>query len=347
MKKAFAFLLLLAVILTLSIPVFAEDYTYTVRFYSGNQGSFGGQTVVIYDNLKYGDRVSFNMSSVTLKNSSKYYVKGIRESGLDNETVNLTSFEVTEDKDYVVAYGILGDSVAYTVNYVDASGNVLHAPDTYYGNVGDRPVVSYRYIENYQPRYYNITGTLKSNAAENNWTFEYIPLTTPATPTPTPIPTATPTPAATLAPAPAQPAEAGTETGTGTGTETPAAPENPAENPNQPGTNPPAGTETEPGEQPETPATVSQAPTQPEQGGNTETPTEPEEILDIDAPLAEYGDSNVEGSSASSVDSSIETPGGGEAGSKVVTAAVVGGCVAAVAVIAVIIGIVVSKKKKR
>ena len=82
----------------------------------------------------------------------KYYVKGIRLSGRDNnETLAAPSFTVDKDADYVVAYGIKGNMVAYTVNYQDASGNSLAESQTFYGNVGDKPVVAYRYVENYIP----------------------------------------------------------------------------------------------------------------------------------------------------------------------------------------------------
>ncbi len=80
--------------------------------------------MVEYD-MAYGDRVSFNLSSVTLHDNSKYYVKGIRESGRDNNTLGLVSFKVDRDLDFVVAYGLLGDAVAYTINYVDTAETYL------------------------------------------------------------------------------------------------------------------------------------------------------------------------------------------------------------------------------
>ena len=49
-----------------------------------------------------------------------------------------------------MVYGILGNAVAYTVNYVDTSGRQLAPSETYYGNVGDEPVIAYLYIEGYQ-----------------------------------------------------------------------------------------------------------------------------------------------------------------------------------------------------
>ncbi len=151
-----------------------------MRIYSGGQGLIDGEEVVVYEGLEYGERVTFNLRSVTLADDSKYYVKGIRESGKDNNTVGTTSFRVTRDQDYVVAYGILGDAVAYTINYVDEAGRELAPSETYYGNVGDKPVIAYLYIEGYEPQYYNLTKTLSDNAAENVFSFVYTSVARPA-----------------------------------------------------------------------------------------------------------------------------------------------------------------------
>lgn len=166
------------VLILMSVPPMEAEakYTYTIRIFSGQQGTIGGGEVLVYEGLNYGDRISFNLRDVALNDNSKYYVKGIRWSGRDNNTVGTTSFQVTEDRDYVVAYGLLTDAVAYTINYVDAAGNALAPSETYYGNVGDRPVIAYLYIEGYQPQAYNLTGTLSENAAENIFNFVYTPI---------------------------------------------------------------------------------------------------------------------------------------------------------------------------
>lgn len=159
---------------------FAKEspYTYTVRIYSGQQGTIQGGDVMTYSNLPYGTRINFNNGLVSLNDNAKYYVKGIRESGKDNDTVDTAgrgaaSFLVTCDQDFVVAYAMLGNAVAYTVNYQDAEGNELAPSETYYGNIGDKPVIAYLYIEGYQPQAYNLTKTLSENAAENVFTFRY------------------------------------------------------------------------------------------------------------------------------------------------------------------------------
>ena len=179
-KKMITSILTAALLLGLmSMNVFAaEEYTYTVTFLAGAQGTFSGNDdlsvtgegysivrtadKITVKGLKAGDVVSFNAQkpgTVTLAEDSKYYVKGVRKGGRDNDTVEASAFKVTEDKDYVVAYGIKGNLTSYTVNYVDANGNALAESATYYGNVGDKPVVAYRYIDGYLPQAYGLTKT--------------------------------------------------------------------------------------------------------------------------------------------------------------------------------------------
>lgn len=184
-----------------------EPYTYTVTFYAGNQGAFtgsGGVTVlrngtsaggnieksmredgsaITIRGLKAGDQVNFdNIQSretdapIKLQENSQYYVRGIRESGYDNDTVTSPSFTVKQDQDYVVAYGIEGEMVSYVIHYEDRAGNTLAPSRTYYGNVGDRPVVAFLYIEGYEPQAYNLTKELSKNEAENVFTFVYSPV---------------------------------------------------------------------------------------------------------------------------------------------------------------------------
>ena len=64
---------------------------------------------------------------------SKYYVQGVRESGAE---INVGTDAVTEDKDYVVSYGVRGSMAYYTVNYVDQQGNTLFPSQRYSGKVG-------------------------------------------------------------------------------------------------------------------------------------------------------------------------------------------------------------------
>ena len=157
----------------------AESYTYKATVYAGNHGKIidEGDKVVI-EGLRYGDEFSYTAQlNVELPADSKYYVKGLRLSGRDNneaKTDENAVFTVTGDMDFVVAYGIKGDQVSYTVKYVDESGKSLAADDVFYGNVGDKPVVAYKFIDGYAPKALGLTKTLSDNAAENVFTFVYV-----------------------------------------------------------------------------------------------------------------------------------------------------------------------------
>ena len=153
----------------------ANGYTYKVTLSAGNKGTINGQTKVEQDSVA-GSTVTFNLKDVQVTDD-KYYVKGIRLSGRDNEEALASPVlaNVTGDADYVVAYGIKKDMVAYTVNYQDASGKALAESQTFYGNVGYKPIVAYQYIENYIPDALALTKTLSNNVSENVFTFTYKP----------------------------------------------------------------------------------------------------------------------------------------------------------------------------
>lgn len=200
-KRCYALLLGCMVTLFSGQSVWASanvgNYTYTVTLYAGKQGSLSGASGIWVDNsktgsayqisapqnggdkitvsgLQYGDVIGMDAQAcAALEDASKYYIRGIRESGHDNNTVSASAFTVQSDREYVVAYGIKGNMVSYVVNYVDTAGNKLLESQTYYGAVGDSPVVAFRYIENYWPQSYNLTKTLSENAANNVFTFVY------------------------------------------------------------------------------------------------------------------------------------------------------------------------------
>ena len=168
---------LLTVSMTLgasTMSVMADDttpYTYKVTLSAGNKGTINGQNKIEQTNIASGSTVTFNLNDIQVTDD-KYYVKGIHLSGRDNnETLAAPSFTVDKDADYVVAYGIKGNMVAYTVNYQDASGKSLAESQTFYGNIGDKPVVAYRYIENYIPDALALTKTLSDNESENVFTY--------------------------------------------------------------------------------------------------------------------------------------------------------------------------------
>ena len=223
---------LLTVSMTLgasTMSVMADDttpYTYKVTLSAGNKGTINGQNKIEQTNIASGSTVTFNLNDIQVTDD-KYYVKGIRLSGRDNassELLNTPGFIVKGDADYVVAYGIKGNMVAYTVNYQDASGKSLAESQTFYGNIGDKPVVAYRYIENYIPDALALTKTLSDNESENVFTFTYTPgatdriVETTTTVTTTVPGTATPAGAAgTTGSAGTTGAAAGTGTGTTAG----------------------------------------------------------------------------------------------------------------------------------
>lgn len=173
-----------------------HNTTYTITLYAGKQGTLtgsgpieagGGQidkndSRIVIENLEYGSMVAFNAQDmVELDADSKYYVKGIRQSGRDNgedTNVSNSAITVTEDREYVVFYGIKGNLVSYKVNYQDASGKQLAGSRIYYGNIGDKPVVAFLHLEGYEPQAYNLTKTLSANEAENTFTFVYKPIQT-------------------------------------------------------------------------------------------------------------------------------------------------------------------------
>ncbi len=191
-------------LLVISGNVHAQDeYTYTIRIYSGQQGNFNGNDAIIEENIKAGTPISqlFDMRKISLEND-KYYIKGFKESGKDNSTsIEPLPSTADRDMDYVVVYGVKGNGTTYRINYVDQNGNELAESVEYYGNVGDQPVVAFLYIEGYQPQAYNLVRTLSANSDENEFTFVYSPIaqlslpTTPTTPGPeetAPRPTTTP-----------------------------------------------------------------------------------------------------------------------------------------------------------
>ncbi len=185
------FLLLLVFGLLFRADVLAADeYDYTVRIYAGNQGVLGdggidapsgakiersGEEIVI-TGLEYGDVVNIRAKDAAEVTDEKYYVKGIRRSGRDNSEATEEAFPVASDRDYVIAYGIRGTMVKYTVNYMDAGGKQLLKSDTYYGNPGERQYVSYRYVEGYQPQAYNLVKTLSTDESKNVFDFRYSPV---------------------------------------------------------------------------------------------------------------------------------------------------------------------------
>ena len=259
LKNVLSFLLIAALLLSIGVFAFAETKTYTVRIYPGDNGTIDGSAgVLVISDIPYNSQISFDMARVAANDGSKYYPKGLRVAGED--ALAALSFRVTRDMDYVVAYGMKGKMVEYTVNYVDAlNGAVLAASQSFFGNVGDKPIVAYKYINGYQPEFYNITGTLQEGV-NNVFTFRYnrIVVETPAAPV---VPGGNNTPGG---------AQGGTQGGNVI---------LPGQN-GQGGAGTPGGAQS--GAQGGTPGGAPGGAS----GTPEQTPPPPEEILDIDVPLA-------------------------------------------------------------
>lgn len=155
------------------------SYSYQVVIYAGN-GQGDGGSAVNYGTYAYNDSIYITndyLSAHFAPSDSRYYVKGLRVAGHE-ELLDLTKpITVDADKQFVIAYGLKKDQVEYKVNYVDTNGNQIAESQTFWGNVGDKPVVAYQYIAGYQPvNAKNITGTVKALPEQTEFTFEYAPI---------------------------------------------------------------------------------------------------------------------------------------------------------------------------
>lgn len=176
-------LALCAVVLALAFvaaPAYADSYEYDVRIFAGNHGSFGGDDVVTLGTYAEGTEITVTRQQIedmlSMEDGTKYYVKGFRISGQDTLYSSYT-FDVNEDTDLIVAYGVEGAMTSYTIHFVvDATGQELGSA-TFTGKVGDKPVESYEYFEGYRPLYRNITGTLREGG--NDWTLPYVAVEVP------------------------------------------------------------------------------------------------------------------------------------------------------------------------
>ena len=275
---AFAVALVAAFALSMA-PSSAYAYDYTVRVWGGNESTEEG--VIHEESVAPGEEYRLEKGWVELKDGSKYYVKGFREGGQD--ALHTEAFIVNEDMDFVVAYGVQGDQVSYTVSYVEqGTGRALTGSEsgqtsvTYYGNKGDKPVVAYEHIPGYRPLYRNITGTL-GDEGTNNWVFEYVEIEEPE-PIVNTVTTTTTTTVVDNRTTSATATGTGTTGTTGTGTT---------------GT---TGTTT-------TPAAGTGASTAASASSAASTQPQTEELLDVDNPLASGASSSSSASGISSASS--------------------------------------------
>lgn len=187
--KRTAILALTILMIIGSVSVYAAGYQ--LKVYSGN-GSFDGTdtfegTSVTVDaenatvSVDGGDAVEITMPDGKSADESKYFVRGLKLTGHDNDEVLAGPVDLTDtaspvkdqDASLVVAYGLKGGMVEYTVNYVDAdTGEDLLDPDTHYGVKGDKPVLSYKYVDGYLPNAWNETATIAEDGS-TEFTFYY------------------------------------------------------------------------------------------------------------------------------------------------------------------------------
>ena len=167
-KKTVSAVLMVIMVLTVFTGIANAYSQYHVTILGGLHGQVNGKDQIDVYVAPGGE---WNPSDYTVTvTDDKYYFKGFHISGIEGTLEGRQV--INEDRVFVATYGIKGDLVEYTVDYVDETGKPLAAKNVYYGNPGDKPVVAYRYIEGYLPQAYNITGTLKAEGP-NGFTFVY------------------------------------------------------------------------------------------------------------------------------------------------------------------------------
>ena len=145
--------------------------SYKVTVSSGLHGKLAENVDMTEVTIAEGDE--WNPNDFVIPESSideGYYFKGYHVAGIEGEVAGAQI--IKEDTVFVASYGAANKLVEYYVNYVDDSGNVLHPRATFKGNVGDKPVVAYVYIDGYTPEVKNYTGTLSEDTV-TEFTFVY------------------------------------------------------------------------------------------------------------------------------------------------------------------------------
>lgn len=178
MKKSFLLLLISILLLfNFGVTVFAEgedtDQTYTVTVVSGDYGTVNNKKSDT-KTFKYGTTCYLESTFPITTTNSDYYYIGYHYSG--HPEVNVGNFTVNEDVVLVASYGVLGNSVEYTVTCKDVDGNPVNVYTDENGNLvstvklrgpfnGKDVIVPAPYYENYWPEAYNyrieklVTGT--------------------------------------------------------------------------------------------------------------------------------------------------------------------------------------------
>ncbi len=190
--KKLLFSLLTVLLLMTPLKVYAEEtYGYTITVYTGNEATFEDGTTTRKLTVEKGASLSIEVKNdqliinngtaekLVLKKTTEtdnvHFIKGFKETGRDNDDyyVTRTIDKVTEDMDFVIIYGVPGEMVRYTVRFVDENGKQLLDPKEFYGKVGDAPIVSHVYIEDYLPNADNTTKKLVEDESQNVMIFTY------------------------------------------------------------------------------------------------------------------------------------------------------------------------------
>lgn len=183
MKRFAALAFVLILMVAMCAMAFAEEPTFTVRIYAGNIGSIDGGDVLTISGIPYGGTITVTEDQVTITDSEyiekEYHALGFRESGHDNDPIYSfgTPVTITRDMDFVIGYGMWSKVVQYVVAYKHAATHADLLPtQIFYGNVGDKPVVAYQYVEKYKPQAPALTKTLVDDATQNLFIFYYTPV---------------------------------------------------------------------------------------------------------------------------------------------------------------------------
>ena len=187
MKKIISLLIALLCLVSVTAVSFAEPTTYTIRLYTGDPqtGTFlNGGNVVEQTGIPYRNPVTFNISGLSV--NPKYYAKGIRPAGRDNleyvgaDTAGNVSTVAERDMDYVVAYGIVGSQVSYTIVILNIRNNNELTRVTYYGDIGDTPVITLPYVDGFTPpgAQARIPSPLTADSSANVYYVRYTPIST-------------------------------------------------------------------------------------------------------------------------------------------------------------------------
>lgn len=190
-----------------------EETTYTITLYSGNSKFKDEETVkasirgitLTEDNFKYStDKITISglkvsgtfafsvtaqeivnvktsqdttVNGVAVKGET-YWIKGFVPSGQSEES-GLPILTVTNegicDVDYVIAYGIEGNQVSYTVKYQDTNGRTLASDDIFFANIGDKPIVAYKNIPGYAPVVKAYTQTIDQEGLSFTFVYDKVP----------------------------------------------------------------------------------------------------------------------------------------------------------------------------